>query len=354
MKSQDNNNFNNNSSSINRNTNTYNTTIQLLYEAHKNASEAEGTGSTILEKLDNQEEHLRSIEDTLEANEYTLLKSMRILRGMTWSGTIYNMFTKDPDVSDLLMNNEIAKNNQQNNNINKNNLQDKSMLFLNTSNSNNNNNNNNIMNEEDKILNDISKTVTTLKDMSYIMGQHIENNNHTLERIDQKATRTNDQTHAATLKASQITSRTKRSTGIYVGRYQFIEINTNHYVGVVGEDIMLLNKPDRSTYYDIYMKEANLLAAQNCKTLKYLGSTIWGPIKAAGNVFGRQEELSVQLNGSISGIFFLGKNFGGGGWLKYTENDPLLSFVTTGITDKKDILLIRSIKCNDEISNEIE
>lgn len=346
MKSQEKSNSVGTNRHSNTNTNT-NNTIQLLYEAHKNACEAEGTGSAILEKLDNQEEHLRNIEDTLEANEYTLLKSMRILRGMTWSGTIYNSFTKDPEISDLRMNNEIAKNNQQNNNINK------SMLFLNTRN-NDNDNSNNIMNEEDKILNDISKTVTTLKDMSYIMGQHIENNNEALERIDQKATRTNDQTHAATLKASQITSRTKRSTGNYVGRYQFIEINTNHYVGVVGEDIMLLNKPDRSAYYNIYMKEANLFAAQNCKTLKYLGSTIWGPIKASGEWFGRQEEISVQLNGSVSGMFFLGKNFGGGGWLKYTENDPLLSTVTTGITDKENILLVRAIKCNDEIPNEID
>ena len=341
---------------INRNstTTTTTTTIDLLYEAQRNASEAQGTGEVILSKLDSQEEHLRSIEDTLEANEYTLLKSMRVLRGMTWSGTIYNLFTKDPDVSDLRMSHELGRDsntsnkmNNNNNNINSINIKHKNELM-------HSNTNNNSMNEEDNILNNISKTVATLKNMSLTMGEHIENNNQTLERIDQKATRTSDQTHAATLKASQITARTKHTKGNYIGRYQFTEIHSNHYVGVVGEDIMLIDKPDRSTYYDIYMKEANLLAAQNCKTLKYLGSTIWGPIRASGNVFGRQEEVSINLNGSVTGMFFLGKNLGGGGWLKYSDNNPLLSLVTTGITDKQDILLVRAIKCTVDVSPDID
>ena len=332
-------------------------TLELLYEAQRNANEAQGSGQIILEKLENQDEHLRTIEDTLESNEYTLLKSMRILRGMTWSGTIYNMFTKDPEVTDLCMNHQLENTNDKktfSNNNNTNDMLQRNELFTSSSSSSSSltsNSNSNSLNQEDKVLNDISKTVATLKDMSLIMGEHIENNQHTLERIDQKATRTNDHTHAATLKASQITARSKHTKGNYIGRYQFIEIHSNHYVGVVGEDILLIEKADRSTYYELYMKEANLLAAQNCKTLKYLGSTIWGPIRASGNVFGRQEELSLNLNGSVTGMFFLGKNLGGGGWLKYEKGNPLLSLVTTGITDKKDILMVRAVKCTVDVSD---
>jgi hypothetical protein len=67
--------------------------------AKRAAVEAVSIGRNTLEVVEQQGEQLENIERTADDTKYMLDKSNRILRGMTWSGWVTNMFTKDPSTT---------------------------------------------------------------------------------------------------------------------------------------------------------------------------------------------------------------------------------------------------------------
>ena len=69
-------------------------TQQALREAHESVEVARGT----TENLALQQESLDRSETTLESSSAVLNQAKRVLRGMTWTGTIQNAFTKKPQV----------------------------------------------------------------------------------------------------------------------------------------------------------------------------------------------------------------------------------------------------------------
>lgn len=136
-------------------------------------------------------------------------------------------------------------------------------------------------------------------------------------------------------------TRTRSSKVLKIGRFQFIEPKSKKFLAVVLEDIVLIAKEDRSTYFDCYCKENNLYGLQNCKTQKFIGSTILATIRASGHVFGKQEELNIDVtSGHETGIFVVCINWGNGGWLKDQNEGKILSNVTSGITDRRNMLML--------------
>mmetsp|Transcript_2658 Transcript_2658/g.4137 ORF Transcript_2658/g.4137 Transcript_2658/m.4137 type:complete len:141 (+) Transcript_2658:176-598(+) len=64
-------------------------------QALKSAAEAKEIGRATLETLARQKESLERSEAIAEENIYIMDKSIRVLRGMTWSGWVANIFSKD-------------------------------------------------------------------------------------------------------------------------------------------------------------------------------------------------------------------------------------------------------------------
>jgi hypothetical protein len=62
----------------------------------KLTTEAQMHGLSAMNNLQLQDESVDSARRAMEANEYTLQKAEKVLRGMTWTGTIYNFFAADP------------------------------------------------------------------------------------------------------------------------------------------------------------------------------------------------------------------------------------------------------------------
>lgn len=302
-----------------------------LQEAQKISTEALGHGHEAMSGLESQGELLRETEDTVEANEYTLDKSMKVLRGMTWSGMFYNMFNSDPQLRDAKGNQE-QKTESASSQGSANSVfsfsssngggavpsssptsaavggrADKSSLMAESGVSRRN---------EDPELDHLSRNVSDLLTMSHALGDQIEQQQQTLGRIEDKTSRVHDKTLAVTLRSSQLTERASKSTPKLLGTYQFVEAGTAKYLAVVHEDIVWVRNSDRSTYFNCFLKSNNLVALQSAKTLKYLGATVWGSIRASAYYFGKSEECYVELDGRPTGIVFLATNWGGGGWLK--------------------------------------
>ena len=152
---------------------------QLLKDAQKTSAEAMEHGRRAMEGLESQEETLKDTEDILESNEYTLDKTMKVLRGMTWSGMFYNAFNSDPQISDvngkgnqtsIPSSSADTSSNSFNSNSNHNQHQANRSALLNDQNHAQSVNKNN---QEEPELLEISQNVNQLLSMSHTMGMYI-------------------------------------------------------------------------------------------------------------------------------------------------------------------------------------
>mmetsp|Transcript_35764 Transcript_35764/g.33896 ORF Transcript_35764/g.33896 Transcript_35764/m.33896 type:complete len:341 (-) Transcript_35764:71-1093(-) len=298
-------------------------------------------GVETIEKLLQQNEGLLAAEDTIEANEYILQKSMTILRGMTWPGMIYNtIFATDTVKNDSSNKNQIEGNiNVQESDEKSSNLSDHQVTSQQP----------NVV-DENEILKQLLSSVTELEVVGATMGCQIEQQNIILSKIDQKTERVGDQTLAVTLEASILSQRMRTYDGqVFLGTYQFIDEN-ECFLSVMNENIMLTANEDRSTLFNCYAKDSTLYALQSAKTLKFLSATLWGlsGIQAVGGSFNRREECHMDLNKQNMGLFFLHSNFGYGGWLKRPGGGTdaggiIVNTVTANVSDKVGILMLKPV-----------
>jgi hypothetical protein len=217
-------------------------------------------------------------------------------------------------------------------------------------------------NEEDKDILELSKAVEELHDITLNVGQILQKQTETLSSIETKTNRVHEKTVAVTLKSAQISNYTKSSKPKLIGYYQFEYLSGEGlYLSInsVG-DIVLIPKKDRSTVFNLFVKENNIYALQNQKTLTYLCVTWIGAARGVGQSFSAAEELHLDLRvGEVTGIFFLNCNWGGGGWLKSAKTkktndktfEPIaLYLLSSGISDKEKManFLATPVKIIDE------
>ena len=268
---------------------------------------------------------------------------MTVLRGMTWTGMIYNMFTKEPTASDIVGRQElITQPRLTQSETSCRGAPDEELAKPGMQMSNE-------LSEED-MLSKLLGTVTNLCEISVHLGEQINQQNSRIDRIDDKTVRVTEQTLAMTLKTSQFIQRISNSTDGFVGTYQFLE-DDGWYLSVSDTELLLVPKEDISTLFFCYLKEPNIFGIQSAKTHKFLCSTVWGPVMPAGYSFARKEECYLSLSADLTGIYFLQTNWGVGGWLKRSEQigkvvgkeSVVLKTVTASISDKNGILLLRPV-----------
>ena len=155
-------------------------------------------GIKILENLNEQQESIDKIERTLDANQNIIDKSLKSIRNMTWTGYFYNHFLTVYDaISSIKFTeqpNTSSKDEKETKNIEtvKNDLQMNKMEIENEC-------------SKDKDLDDISKALNILQDLSLIMGETIDKQNTDLKNIENKSQEINDKTTMVTAKAKQLT-----------------------------------------------------------------------------------------------------------------------------------------------------
>lgn len=293
------------------------------------------TGKGIIQQLDIQNENLAKIEDTVESNDHLLNRSMHVLRGMTWSGMLYNtFFAKDDEFQTKTnVNNRtsaVDAYHESNRNIPQPpvNVNTKTELFSDTQKQ-------KIVREQDQHMEELSRQVEQIHSMGLTIGHAVHQSNEIADRLSDKINNTNDATLAVLLRTAQLSQRANKTEPEFVGFYQFI--CDDAYLSLNQENIIVLTKrPDSSTIFRVYCKESNLLGLQNLKTLKFLGISFFGSARGTNSNFTNSEEVYISLDGSPSGLLFLGCNWNGGGWLKRDEKGILCTY-TTGIADRNGI-----------------
>ena len=272
---------------------------------------------------------------------------MTVLRGMTWAGVVYNLFAKEQTPLDVVGRQERSAAIEHNlefrekmtTSDGEEHLSSKDKISMEVT--------------EEEMLSKLILSVSELCDIGVHMGNQIQEQNDCIDRIEEKTIRVTDETLAVTLRTAHLTQSIANSSDEMVGMYQFRDEFTGFYLSVENTDLVLVSKEDLSTYFLCYKKLSTLYALQNAKTLKYLSSTPWGPIKCCGINFGRREECHLFNNDEQRGIYFLQANWGTGGWLKKNltkirnnDNGGFLNSVTSNLSDKNGILLLKAIIVN--------
>lgn len=255
--------------------------------------------------------------------------SNQLCRGMTWSGTIYNLFAKEPSA-------QINKDNSNGKTITTTQRTAKAQQVE-------------IENED---LREISNAVAELHAIGTAMGGHLDAQNALLNKIDTKTEQVHSDTLAVTLRASQLTNRNKSVKTRQLGTIQLHDCESGRRLAVNADGFLeLVASNDRSTFFDCFEKGENIYALYNKKRLKYLGNTWYGSIRGLGNVFGKQEEVYLDLKeGRETGLFFLSNNFGGGGWLKKASGDEtVMTSVTSGMGDRDGAVAFRVRVCDPKL-----
>eukprot|EP01034_Spumella_vulgaris_P023780 gene23780-30048_t len=218
--------------------------------------------------------------------------------------------------------------------------------------------------------------------MGVTLGEQLDSQKVTLDRIEEKTNIVTDHTLAVTLRTSQLLRKTHKPIQSFVGTFQFIDSVSNRFLSVSAADgtsITFTTVPDLSSYFHVFVKQDHLFGLLNEKTQRYLGCTVWGTVSVSGEYFGGQEECHVDLgpfaptapvvpsskNKAVNvreespvttGLLFTARHWGAGGWLKLPssistnkDRDFLSEWVTaetsSSITDRVDIVELRVVRC---------
>lgn len=346
----------------------------ILDEAKRNAFQAVNTGESTLQELGIQNETLHKTKDTLESNEYVLHKSMRILRGMTWSGYFYNMVTPQPlpitekctdqagsssagskskSWRDTISTSTTASSHSRTDIV-----QSSAQQHILLAEQVNSKSAVSVTNDHDPDLLDLSRAVEQLHGISSVLAQTLEEQTKTLSDIESQTSKVHDKTLAVTIKSAQIINYTKTVRPRYFGRYHFEYLSGEGLcLSVNAEgDVIVTPTRDRSIYFDVIARDETIFALQNCKTLTFLRVTWTGVVRAVGQSFGSAEEMHIELRaGEATGLFFVNCNWGGGGWLQAPRpNDPnrRLSELSTGISNRGAAATFLAVKYEDKLPPE--
>ena len=330
---------------------------QYLLSAQRDAHQSIGYGNATIEELDRQNETFRSIEQNLDSQEEIVNQSLRKLRGMTWSGTFYNVFSDVAStISSTISSPAVEQPAKSSSVLNESQISTESTQNLSEKreNTNTNTNSTTIQSEEDKMLEDIANAASVLKQLGLTMGKQLEDQNQQLENIEQRTDQVHDKTLAVSIRASQLTQKHSKKDR-YIGCFQFMNTSNSSLLCVDGDNLALTDSADPSTIFRVILRQDTIVGLQSEKTGKFVGITMWGSIAVSGNYFGSQEECFLELTGNQTGILFIAKNWGAGGWLKApvssdssvpaSTSPVLLQETTKSADDRENRMIIKAMRC---------
>lgn len=306
-----------------------------LLQTRKIAHETIAIGAATLEELKGHEEVLDSTEETLDMTEFVARQATRVIRGMTWGGMLYNIFTSDP----VLQNKPLSK--KEKNLIVSNNANKKVDFF-------------------DNDLDDISKALDQMRSIGEAMGTSLEQQKQTIARIDRKSNIVHNSLMLLTIRAGQL-MRGGSKPWVELGVMEMIDLKSCRYFAVDdttadNTGLVLTHRHDTSSQWRVYTtgtlpsrQNYDVIALRNVKTLRFIRITLTGNVAVAGEVPEYPEELFFDIEGvKPTGMLLMRRNWGNGGWLKcpYTNSDPnrglddsILNITSTSIHDHENTLL---------------
>mmetsp|Transcript_2876 Transcript_2876/g.3975 ORF Transcript_2876/g.3975 Transcript_2876/m.3975 type:complete len:379 (-) Transcript_2876:115-1251(-) len=295
----------------------------------REAEEAMDAGMASVEGLAQQEKQLKSSEESLHQQQYLVAKSRRMVRGMTWSGWVANMFSDEPPPPPTHSSTIPESNNY------------KVALHHQKYQEYENNGSGNMMNIEnskdntvksqlkaqDEFLNEQLKNMDKLGTFSNIISDNLKTQNKAIDVIDDHVEEVNDETRSVIRMQGRLHSSV-RGKPIYLyniilehidsGRLLYINEN-NHADLLPYQSSNILNQNHDQipliAKWQVYQRPNEVCAFRNCSTYKYLGQNMLGYIKGRGSDFGNWESFEYDLVKNDSPLLCCSANSNGGGWI---------------------------------------
>lgn len=287
-------------------------------------------------------ELLDSSQQNLESNEHVVQQSLRVVRGMTWSGYFYNMFCSDPSIdkdrvrrltsppAEPVAGSPAAPPTSR--------LQQRLELLSPSS------VDNKIEDPHDDALDLVSRHLSELHEISVTIGETLDKQNQQLDGISSKTERVTDATLEVLLKSSQLINRNSSVKAVFLGEYCF-ELQTGGYLGVQDEQLVIAPPlPDLTTKFRCFSKGENIFGMMSCRTLKFVCTGYFTPVSCSATEFNRAGEMYLDLSGEYNGALMLSCNWGYGGWVRFAGSDFKL---TSSLRDKDNRILVRAHKIVD-------
>jgi hypothetical protein len=360
---------------------------ESLDSARRLAHNAVHVGVATLQELESQSELLDTSGSLMEKNEALLSQSMKVLRGMTWSGSIYNAcadlssaFSTSASTASTALaatdNNEMPVTRYGTNfpahiasgadlSLSQQTPPQRQQQQA----------------AQDEALDDIARALGTLQSLSVALGGQLRDQCDQLDGLDRLAERTHDHTLAVNLKTAKLaqssSSSTSSSNTTYLGTFQFFAVAQSALLATdpVNQQLVLTSCADVSSLFRCYARHSTVVGLQSEVSGKFVGCTMFGKVAVSGEYFGSHEECWMDLTGKDSGLLFVARNWGGGGWLSFvpspvntvntvntvtadsalttttttttttTDKAVVLSSTTTSIHDHTDWITFRAIRC---------
>lgn len=339
-----------------------------LDQAKRNVYASNEIGEQTLVALAQQSETLDSVEQKIEDTDFLVSQSVRHLRGMTWSGTLYNTcadvtsFFSAPVSRKAILEKQheesISQSRQEGNLSSSARLYESKVGLFGTARNSNPSSSSTaqVKDSTDRDLEEIAQALSRLKSIGLHLGDKLSQQNEQLDRIENSTDRLNENTLSATLRTSKVSQRTSQDPGKLFGVYQFIELQTTMLLAADGDRLVLTNDADTSTLFEIYLRYNIIVGLKNKRTGKFLGRTMWGSVCVSGLYFGSMEEWYCDFNNETTGLLCLSKNWGSGGWLQVPSRMPSpsdminevsvpIETTTLSIHDKQNCLQFRLLCC---------
>ncbi|KAG6623253.1 conserved c2h2 zinc finger protein [Phytophthora cinnamomi] len=327
-------------------------------QALRDTAESLQMGRATAHALSAQAEQLGRSERVLDETQATVDMSKRVLRGMTWSGWLYNKFSASPQLSTNREGAEIAMGficpeckvmfqspeqlgmhyssvherrsgdggggprNLERQSVAQIRQQKHQQVAVAGSSS--------IEDVHDKFLSDLEPQLAELKEQSLALGSALDSQNEQLDRLDSKIGRVHHDMKKVGIQANKIAG--KKVPVVYRFRCAFQEVQTGRFLrDVDGEALLSADVVIEGCTFRAYTlgDDSDVWGFQSEKSSNFLGINRYGNLKVRGVDFNSYEQFLVEAKPSTP-LFCLSSYFGLGGWV-----------AVKGPTDSSNLTIIR-------------
>jgi hypothetical protein len=195
----------------------------------------------------------------------------------------------------------------------------------------------------DATMLEVSRSLDELHRIGVTMGETLEAQTATLDRVSDKTDKVASSTLDVALRSAQLVSRSRGSMGELVGEFIFQATYSKEFLAVDGDTLVMSRVSDLASTFRVYVKENLIFGIQSSKTLRFLSTGTFVPISAYAPEFTKHTECHLDLNAETTGLFFLSYNWGAGGWLKYIDSNSGF-FLSSGSSDQKRIITFKLLR----------
>ncbi|CAB1101591.1 unnamed protein product [Ectocarpus sp. CCAP 1310/34] len=178
-----------------------------------------------------------------------------------------------------------------------------------------------VMASQDAYLDSVGQAVKELGLLGRNIGESLDGQGATLDRVAEKSSEANDRTAFVTRKAARQAQSSKPNNPTFVMSLALQEVTTGLYLAVTGEEVVLQGRELRNVCrFEAWERQHGIMGLKSSVTRKWLGQTFLGYLRVSGSSFGKNHEWQADLRGKETTMVCCSANWGAGGYLSSRPN----------------------------------